>query len=90
MKQRKLKGSSDRFLVTTPEDVGKEIRQKASEANLSYSAFIGLIIEDYLENQKANATLQKNSLKKMIEDIENATTVCDVGLLQEALVVEDA
>jgi len=32
----------------------------------------------------------KTPLEKMIEDIKNATTACDVGLLQEALEVEDA
>jgi len=50
-KQRKLKGSSDRFLVTVTEEVGKEIRRRADEEGLSYSAFIGLIVEDYLERK---------------------------------------
>jgi hypothetical protein len=50
-KQRKLKGSSDRFLVTVTEEVGKEIRRRADEESLSYSAFIGLIVEDYLERE---------------------------------------
>ena len=49
--QRKLKGSSDRFLLTVSEEVGKEIRKNAERSNLSLSAFIGLIVEDYLEQQ---------------------------------------
>jgi len=51
VKQRKLKGEGDRFMVTVPKDVGKAIRREAEKAELSLSAYIGLIVEDYLQEQ---------------------------------------
>lgn len=49
-KQRKLKGGTmDKFTVNVSEDVGKAIRKNAAERELSLSAYIGLIVESYLE-----------------------------------------
>lgn len=42
----------DRFMLTTPEDIGKEIRIRAKKEGLSFSAFIYRAVIEYLENHK--------------------------------------
>lgn len=51
-RQRQLKGGSDRFIITVPEEVGELIRAKALEKRLSLSAYLGLIIEEHLEKEE--------------------------------------
>jgi len=59
VKQRALKGEGDRFMMSVPKDVGKAIRREAARAGLSLSAYTGLIVENYLEEQGILAEIRK-------------------------------
>ena len=60
VKQRSLKDKGDRFMITVPTDVGRAIRSEAGRAGLSLSAYIGLIVEDHLEEQSILAEIRQN------------------------------
>lgn len=51
-RQRLLKGETDRFIMTVPKEIGDQIRENAAKKKLSLSAYLGFIVEDYLNKQQ--------------------------------------